>query len=97
MSENIKIVAKMQVKPENLETFKNLAAELVEKSRQEPGNCAYSLNASKKDSCLLAFIETWQDKEALKVHKQTEHFTRILPQLLQLCNEDPVSEMYTEL
>ena len=38
MKTNIKIIAKMPVAPENAPKFKELARELVEKSRQEPGN-----------------------------------------------------------
>ena len=97
MSGQIKIVAKMPVKEEKMETFRSLATELIECSTQEPGNISYTLNVSKKDPCLLVFIEAWQDKAALKAHNQTEHFTRILPQLLQLCDGEPVSEMFVEV
>jgi len=94
---SIKIVAKMPVKEENLEAFCRLAGELVEKSREEAGNVYYSLNVSKKDPCLLTFLECWADKAALKAHNSTEHFTRILPQLLVLCSGEPTTELYIEL
>lgn len=93
----LKIVARMPVKQEKHQQFIALAAELIEKSRQEDGNFHYSLNTSKKDPDCLVFLEAWKDKEALKVHKATEHFQRILPQLVALCDGQPESEMFTQL
>ena len=94
---SIKIVAKMPVAEEHVEAFKTMAAELVEKSRQEPGNLYYSLNVHKKNPCLLTFIEGWKDKDAIKFHNATEHFTRIFPQLAALCTEQPTAEMFVEV
>lgn len=94
---HIKIVAKMPVDPENVEKFIALASELIEASRKEAGNICYSLNADKKDPNTLVFTECWKDKEAIRFHNQTEHFTRILPQLKALCCADPSSELYLEL
>ena len=92
-----KIVAKMLVKPENLEHFQILAAQLVKASAAEEGNLHYSLNVNKKNPCLMAFTECWEDKEAIRIHNATEHFQTILPQLLDLCEGEPVTEMYIEL
>ena len=94
---HIKIVAKMPVAPENVEKFVTLAAELIEASRAEEGNICYSLNAQKNDPNTLVFTECWKDKEAIKIHNHTEHFTRILPQLVALCCAEPTSELYLEL
>lgn len=94
---HIKIVAKMPVAPENVEKFVALASELIEASRKEEGNICYSLNADKKDPNTLVFTECWKDKEAIRFHNHTEHFTRILPQLKDLCCADPSSELYLEL
>jgi len=45
----------------------------------------------------LTFLECWQDKAAIAYHNETEHFTRILPQLLALCDGTPVKETYLGL
>ena len=97
MEKPLRIVAKMPVAEENLQLFKTLAAELVEKSRQEEGNISYTLNAGKKNPNVLVFIECWRDKEAIKTHNATEHFQRILPQLVALCDGQPESEIYIEV
>lgn len=97
MENSLKIVAKMPVAEGKVEQFKTLAAELVEKSRQEEGNIFYTLNVGKKDPNTLVFIECWRDKEAIKSHNATEHFQRILPQLRALCDGQPESEIYTQV
>lgn len=97
MDNYLRIVAKMPVAEGNVEQFKALAAELIEKSRQEEGNIFYTLNVGKKAPNTLVFIECWRDKAAIKSHNATEHFQRILPQLVALCDGQPESEIYTEL
>ena len=93
----IHFVVKMNVAEENIKTFMQLASELVEKSRAEMGNISYCLSVNKKDPCQLTFLECWKNREAIQFHGETEHFTRILPQLLELCTEKPVKETFIEL
>ena len=93
----IHYVVKMPVPQENTEAFLSLAKELVAKSQQEPGNIYYHLTVSKKDPTQLTFLECWKDKAAIAYHNETEHFTRILPQLLALCSGAPVKETYLGL
>lgn len=93
----IKIVARMLVRADKVEEFKETARELVEKSRAEEGNVFYSLNVSTKDPRLLAFIECWKDRDALALHETTEHFRGILPKLAALCEEGKPAELFTEV
>ena len=93
----IKIVAKMPVAPDKVETFIALAEELVRCSRQEEGNLHYSLNVSKYDPNVLLFTESWKDQAAIDFHNKTEHFTRLLPQLAALCNGKPSKEVCFEV
>lgn len=93
----IKIVAKMLVKADRVEEFKDTAKELVEKSRVEEANIFYSLNVSTSNPRLLAFIECWKDQEAIDIHNATEHFTGILPKLGEMCEEGQPVELFTEV
>ena len=93
----IKIIAKMPVKPDQVENFIALAEELVRCSRAEEGNLHYSLNVSKYDPCLLMFTESWKDKAAIEFHNNTEHFKRLLPQLAALCADKPSKDVCTEI
>ena len=92
----IHYVVKMNLAEENVQKFKAIAAELVACSREEAGNIYYNLAANKKIPNQLVFLEGWKDKEAIAKHNESEHFQRILPQLLALCEEPPVKETYLE-
>lgn len=93
----IKIVAVMKIKAEYVDTFKTLAKELVEKSRAEEGNISYSLNELIGDPATLTFIEVWKDQAAIDTHNATEHFTRILPKLGELCESAQPGNLFTEV
>ncbi len=82
----IKIVAKMPVKADQVDTFKSIAKELVEKSAAEEGNLSYSLNVSQADPNCFAIVEFWKDQAAIDFHNATEHFTTLLPKLAELCD-----------
>ena len=83
----IKIVAKMLVREDRVEDFKQAARELVEKSRQDTGNVYYTLNVSEENPRLLAFIECWRDWDAINAHGETAHFTSILPRIADMCEK----------
>ena len=71
----IKIFAKQLIKEGKEEEFLKICAELVEKSRAEEGNVFYSINRSKENDRLFAFIECWKDQAAIEIHNATPHFT----------------------
>ncbi len=80
----IEIMAQGTLKPGCGETFEQLAHELVEKTRQEPGCISYQLCKDLSDSNTYAFLETWQDSSAIYAHNQTSHFTSIVPRFESL-------------
>ena len=93
----IKIVAKNYVKPECVQTFKDTAKELIEKSRAEEGNIFYTLNASINDPNTLVFIENWKDQAAIEAHNQSAHFTGIVPKLAEFCARKGDVELFVEI
>ncbi len=93
----IKILAKIVVKEDRIEQFHNTAAELVEKSRAEEGNVAYTLNQNIKDPAEHMFMEVWKDEDAINEHNASEHFTGIFPKLAEMAKEEPVVELYREV
>ena len=93
----IKIVAKMLVKADQIETFKATAKELVEKSAAEAGNVSYSLNVSTADPRQFAIIECWKDQAAIDFHNNTPHFTTFLPQIGAMCEGDVSIELFNEI
>lgn len=77
----IYIVSRNCIRPEKREEFCAITAELVEKSRAEEGCVSYELVVERDDPNAFAFLEKWRDQAALDAHNQSEHFTRIVPQM----------------
>ena len=93
----IKIVSRRIIRPDCIERFQSLARELARASQKEPGCLGYTLNQSREDPCLHAFIECWADQAALDAHGASEHFRRIVPQFAALTEERPPVEFYAEI
>ena len=93
----IRIVAKMVIKEDLVDNFKATAKELITKSRAEEGNVSYSLNVSAESSNTFCFVEFWKDQEAVDKHNATEHFTTILPKLVDMASEAFPVEVYNEV
>ncbi len=90
----IKIIAKNYVKEGNTDEFKKIAMELVVKSQAEDGCIYYNLHEKVGEPNVLTFIECWESQEIIDKHGQTEHFTRIVPQLGKLCENPGEVELY---
>ncbi len=79
----LKVIAEDYILLEHIDTVLPLYRELVAKTKQEPLCITYDLFIDEKDPGHFIFIETWPDHAALEVHCQTEHFTRLVPQINQ--------------
>lgn len=93
----LKIVARLTVKKEKIEEFKETAKELIEKSSAEEGNVFYTLNQSTKDEQKFAFIECWKDEEAMKIHESSVHFREIFPRLSEMAESAGEIDLFKEL
>lgn len=80
----IKIVAVSTLKPGVLQDYLQAAAELIEKSNQEEGCISYQIYQDKNDETKVAMFEEWKDEEAIELHNNSEHFTRICPPAFQV-------------
>lgn len=93
----IRVVASFHVRPEAVQDFRAVAAELVAASRAEEGSIAYDLCVDSQDPCSFAMIEAWRDEEALALHNTAEHFTSLVPRLVALSAQEPSITTYIEL
>jgi quinol monooxygenase YgiN len=59
------VVATLTVKPESVDTVREILTTAVEEVHDEPGCQLYSLHQSGET---FVFVEQWADPEALKVH-----------------------------
>ncbi|GAB6159938.1 putative quinol monooxygenase [Howardella ureilytica] len=91
----IKIVAEWFVKPESRDKFLELCEEIIEGTRAEAGNISYALHENISDRNHLTFIEEWKDQDAIDFHNNSEHFVKIVPQLKDLCSDEPRIILYT--
>ncbi len=79
----VKIVAKGFFYEEKVNEAIKLYDELVQKSRNEKGCISYGLFQDKEEESILTVIEEWEGEKALELHKNTEHFKRIVPLLAE--------------
>lgn len=79
----LKLIAEDFIQPEYIEMVLPLYQELVEKTRTEAGCIAYDLYHDHKQKGHFVFIEEWDDRVALNLHVQSEHFQRLVPQIDQ--------------
>ncbi len=93
----LKVVAKLTVKKDKIEKFKKTAEDLINKSNAEAENIFYTLNQNVEDEQKFAFIECWKDRDALKAHEATEHFTKTFPVLGGMTEGSEPVEIYNEV
>ena len=72
------ILAKLNVKPEKLNDFQSVYPNLVNGSRNEPGNIEYTLFCDVDDANRFVVVERWKDQLAIDFHNAQPHFKAFL-------------------
>ncbi len=93
----IHILASFEVKNDKLSDFIKLCNELIEESRKEEGCVSYHLQQNTERENHLVFVEEWKSNEAIEKHNSSEHFTRIVPLLVEMCEDAPVIQTFDRL
>jgi quinol monooxygenase YgiN len=73
------LVARMTAREGEQQRAAQLIDELIEATRQEPGNLLYIGHRDPEDPRVFLMYEQYRDKAAFEEHGQTEHFQRIGP------------------
>jgi quinol monooxygenase YgiN len=68
------VVATMTVKPESVDTVRDILTNAVAEVHDEPGCQLYSLHQTSET---FVFVEQWADEEALKVHSTAPAITKL--------------------
>jgi quinol monooxygenase YgiN len=68
------VVATMTVKPESVDTVRDILTRAVEEVHDEPGCQSYSLHQSGET---FVFVEQWADPDALKTHSTAPAITKL--------------------
>lgn len=80
----IKVIAKLTIKEDKIETFKSGIPELVSETRKEDGCLSYQLFQDIKNKKILTFVEEWESMEALQKHMKSKHFQETMPKIAEL-------------
>jgi len=72
------LIVKWKIKEMETPGILNLLEELVEKTRNEPGNILYHIYQSADNSNELILHERYVDSDAVEVHKNTAHYQQIV-------------------
>ncbi|EDO1167254.1 antibiotic biosynthesis monooxygenase [Listeria innocua] len=72
----IHIEAKIQVKPDFIESFLKEVELVIQNSLSEAGNHGYELVRSVKNASTFYLLEKWADEAAIQFHNSTEHYKR---------------------
>lgn len=71
---------------ENRRHLVEAATELVAFSLRDKGCISYDLYESKTNDDRFMIIETWESREDLKAHSESDHFKRLAPELEKYSN-----------
>ena len=93
----IHILASFKVKNDKLSDFIKLCNELIEESRKEEGCVSYHLQQNTENKNHFVFVEEWKSNEAIEKHNSSEHFTRIVSLLVEMCEDAPVIQTFDRL
>ena len=93
----IQILAIFKVKNYKLSDFIKICNELIEESRKEEGCVSYHLQQITERENYLVFVEEWKSNEAIEKHNSSEHFTRIVPLLVEMCEDAPIIQTFNKL
>ena len=93
----IKVVAKNYVQEDKMDEVMELNKELVEATRKEEGCISYAVYQDEKDATILTMIEEWENRDVLKKHMHSEHFTRIVPMLRKLRTKETEMNIYKKI
>ena len=83
----IKVIAKNFLKAEHIAEAAPLFREMIAATVVEDGCIEYSLFIDTKNPTAHVFVEAWESQAALDAHMQTEHFTRLIPQIGAMCEK----------
>lgn len=91
------VVAVMKAKAGMEQELEQALKGIMPKVNEEKGTLMYTLHRAKKEAGKFLMYEKYPDKEALKEHSSTPHFTELFNKIGSLLDGAPTIEMYEEL
>jgi quinol monooxygenase YgiN len=88
------IVARLTVKEGQENAFLEIAAKLVDATRNEEGNLFYSVYQSPLNAADFIFYEEYKDESAFKTHSSSAHFAAFVESIKDLTAGDLVVDEF---
>ncbi|MDR1822090.1 MAG: antibiotic biosynthesis monooxygenase [Oscillospiraceae bacterium] len=80
---SIKVVAENFVKTDGLDKYLELNREMIEATHKLDAGCiSYALHRDLADPTHYTMLEEWESQESLDSHLKSEHFLRLIPQIM---------------
>ena len=95
MSNTIRVVALVNVRPDKLQETFEAFDPLIAATRQEDGCISYEMLQNLEDPYDLTFVEEWASQEALEAHFETEHFKTAVARAGELLTAPPDIRRFT--
>jgi quinol monooxygenase YgiN len=87
--ELLTVVATITAKPDKVEDVRDLLLSIIEPTRKEDGNVAYTLHQGHDDPTVFVFYEVWTGTDKLAAHLGSPALTTGLKALGELCTAPP--------
>ncbi|HKI89119.1 MAG TPA: putative quinol monooxygenase [Draconibacterium sp.] len=84
----ISIVAKFVVKNGKEQKFMEMVNELGIASQAEEGCIEYILHKDVNKPLTYCIIEKWKDQAAIDFHNSSQHFTSIVPKIMEIAQAE---------
>ena len=84
VSPTLKMIARFDALPNQLEPLRETLIGLIEPTRREVGCLRYELWHNREDPSELTFVEEWQSDAHLAAHLETPHIKALFVRLQEL-------------
>ena len=91
------IMVRLEVKPDRVNDFLELATFNATQSRKEPGNLRFDLVRSNTTSNRFALYEVYLDDAAVQAHMATPHYARWRAEVEQHLETPRISERFASV
>ncbi len=81
----LKVVARQNILEGKMDAYIEATKDLIDATRKEPGCVEYYVYVNRKNN-IAVFLETWENKDALKVHGETLKQSPYMPKVMQFVN-----------
>lgn len=88
------ISARILVKPDSIESFKRIGAEMLYETRKEEGCVQYNLLQDTENPCLFLFFEEYKNKQAQVFHSEQPYLASFRSRRDPMLQEPALATIY---